>query len=78
MSSLAQLQTIGNSVNAYAAYSLIGQDVTYSTTDSSGTSTTASGTVSSVTISSGSVYLNIDGTSVSYDSLVSVNGSTST
>jgi len=77
LSSLSQLQVIGNSVNAYAAYSLIGQDVTYSTTDSSGNTATASGTVSSVKVSNGSVYLNINGVSVSYDSLVSVNGTPS-
>lgn len=74
MSTLEQLSSMNDTLDAYSAFSLIGQDVSYSTTNDSGTTTTGSGTVSAVTISSGAAYLTVDGTSVSYSDLTSVNG----
>lgn len=70
--SLDKLDTIGNSMDSYEAYSMIGKTVTYTTTDSSGNSTTASGTVDYVTVSDGTPYLNIDGTSVELSSVTKV------
>ena len=66
---------MGQSLEAYEAYSLIDQEVTYNTTDSSGTTTTATGTVTAVTVSNGEVYLTIDGNSVSFDDLAGVSSS---
>lgn len=77
MSSLQQLANIGSSLEAYEAYSLIDQNVTYNTTDSSGSTVTATGTVTAVKVSSGEVYLTIDGNSVNYDNLVGVNSTSS-
>lgn len=76
--SLDKLNTIGNSMDAYEAYSLIGKTVTYTTTDSSGNSTTSSGTVDYVTVSDSTPYLNIDGTSVELSSVTKVADSDST
>ena len=76
MSTLQQLESMGQSLEAYEAYGLIDQDVTYNTTDSSGDTVTATGTVTAVTVKSGEVYLTIDGNSVSFDDLVGVNSTT--
>lgn len=75
--SLNQLQTITNSVDAAQAYGLIGKMVAYTTTDSSGSTVSSSGTVDSVTISSSVPYLNIGGTKVALSSVTEVtNGTT--
>ena len=68
---------MSDTLDAYSAFSLIGQDVSYSTTDDSGTTTTGSGTVTAVTISSGTAYMTIDGSSIAYSDLTSVNGTAS-
>ena len=78
MSSLQQLGTIGDSLEAYQAYGLIDKNVTYNSTDSAGTTTTASGTVTAVKVSSGDIYLTIGGASVSFDDVVGVNSTAST
>lgn len=62
---LNQTQSILNSVDAVQAYDLIGKTVMYSSTDSSGNTTSGSGTVSYVTLSGGIPYLNISSTSSS-------------
>lgn len=74
--SLDKLNTIGNSMDAYQAYSLIGKSVTYETTDSSGSTTKATGTVDSVTIKNSTPYLNIGSTQIELSSVVSVSDST--
>lgn len=75
MSSLQQLQTIGISVNASSAYSMIGREVAYQNTDSvTGDIEVLAGTVQSVTIQNNTVYLYIDGVKVSFDSIVEVGG----
>lgn len=77
LSSLSQMENIYSAVNNVQAYDLIGKTVTYTTTDSSGNSTTASGTVSSVAISDGTAYLVIDGTKVELSAVTSVADSSS-
>ncbi len=76
--SLNQLQTITNSVDAAQAYDLIGKKVSYTTTDSSGNTVSSSGTVDSVTISSSVPYLNIGGTKVAIGSVTEVANASST
>ncbi len=76
--SLEALENIYSATNNSSAYSLIGKDVTYEYTDSSGNTATASGTVDSVTISGSNTYLTIDGTTVSLDDIVQVANSSST
>lgn len=79
----AQLQSLSNMNNLYsgvsnmAAFGLIGKTVEYQTTDSTGATTTASGTVSSVNSSNGTTYLNVSGTPVTLDKIVAVASSTS-
>ena len=76
LSSLTQLNNINNSLGSSQAYSLLGKEVTYQTTDSSGDTITATGTVESVVISSGTAYLVIDGSKVELSSVTQVNAST--
>jgi flagellar basal-body rod modification protein FlgD len=72
---LEQLNTINTNMTFYQSTSLIGQEVTYQTTDSSGSTTTATGTVDSVITSSGETYLNIDGTLISPSAVLEVTAS---
>lgn len=74
ISSLQQLNSLATTMDSYKAYSMIGQTVSYETTDSAGTTTTGSGTVDSVITKSGSTYLVIDGTQVDLSSVVQVSG----
>ena len=69
---LDKLNTIGNSVDAYQAYDLIGKSVTYATTDATGATASATGTVDSVTIKSGTAYLNIGSTQIALSSVSKV------
>ena len=77
ISSLNELTNISTAINNSSAYSLIGQEATYSTTDTSGNTVTGTGTVLSVTISGSNTYVNVDGTTVDYSSITQV-GSDST
>lgn len=72
-----ELTNISTAINNSSAYSLIGQEATYSTTDTSGNTVTGTGTVLSVTISGSNTYVNVDGTTVDYSSITQV-GSDST
>ncbi len=75
LSMIQQLDTINNSVDAYRAYSLIGKEVSYETTDSAtGTTSTQTGTVESVITQSSGVYLVIDGSKIAVSSIVEVSG----
>lgn len=67
---LAQMETINTNVAAYGAMNLIGKDVTYQTTDSSGSTVEAEGTVVSVVTSSGTTYLKILNSSTNKEELV--------
>ncbi|BBB90407.1 MAG TPA: flagellar hook capping FlgD N-terminal domain-containing protein [Methylomusa anaerophila] len=70
--SLQQLNNIYTMEGTSQAISLIGKEVSYQTTDSGGTTTTATGVVDSVSSSSAGVYLNIDGTKVELSSVYEV------
>ena len=76
MNFLSQLQSISTSMDAYQAYAMIGKTVDYTTTASDGTSTTASGTVSSVVIDGSDVYLYVNSTKVSVDDVTQVSDAT--
>lgn len=56
---LYQMETINTNVAAYGAVNLIGKEVTYQTTDSSGVTVEATGTVASVVTSGGETYVKI-------------------
>ncbi|MCM0760631.1 hypothetical protein M7775_18950 [Sporomusa sphaeroides DSM 2875] len=70
--SLNQLQTISNSVDAAQAYDLIGKTVTYTALNASGNTVSTTGKVDSVTISGGTPYLNIGGTKVAISAVTEV------
>lgn len=78
---IEQLEQLNNMYELDAtsqAVSLIGKTVAYQTTDSSGNSTTATGTVDSVVAASGSVYLIVDGNQVDLSSVYQVADSSTT
>jgi flagellar basal-body rod modification protein FlgD len=77
LSTLTEMENIYSAMNTVEAYGMIGKTVTYTTTNSSGTTTEVSGTVDSVLISNGNVYLVVDGSTVELDSVVSVANSSS-
>ncbi len=78
LSSLSQIQNIYTAVNNVEAFNMIGKSVTYQTTDSSGNTAQATGTVDSVIMSGSSTYLSVGGTIVDLGSVVSVaSGTTS-
>lgn len=72
LNTLEQLNTINTNLTFYQATSLIGQEITYQVTDSSGSTTTATGTVASVITSGGETYLNIDGSLISPSAVLEV------
>ncbi len=75
LSSLTQLNNINSSLTSNQAYSLLGKEVTYQSTDSAGNTTTITGTVASVVTSGGTSYLVIDGTKVELSSVIQVDAS---
>ena len=77
ISSLSALSSMNSTLNNATAYGLIGQTVSYSSTDTSGNTVTGTGTVKSVTVSGSSTYVNVGGTTVNYDDITKV-GSDST
>lgn len=77
ISSLSALSTLNTSLNNSVAFSMIGQEATYSTTDTSGNAVTGTGTVLSVTISGSNTYVNVGGTTVDLSAITKV-GSDST
>jgi flagellar basal-body rod modification protein FlgD len=64
LSSLSQMNNIYAAVNNTSAYSMIGREVAYTVTASSGATSTASGTVTSVLTANGTTYVIVDGTAV--------------
>lgn len=78
ISSLDRLNSLAEGMDASRAYSLLGKEVTYQTSDSSGETTTASGTVQSVVTKNNTTYLTIDGAQVELSSVVLVSASSST
>lgn len=78
ISSLSALSTINSSLNNSSAFSMIGKEATYSTTDTSGNTVTGSGTVQSVTISGSNTYVNVGGTTVDLSAITKVADSSTT
>lgn len=76
--SLQQLNNIADIMDSSRAYSMLGKEVTYETTDSSGASTTQTGTVQAICINNGVTYLNVDGTQVDLSLIIQVNNADST
>lgn len=74
--SLEQLSSLNASMSEYQAYSLIGKNVSYTTTDSSGNTVSGSGTVSSVITSNSTVYLTVGSNRIKLSSVVSVENAT--
>lgn len=72
LASLGQLEAVTTSINASQAYALIGKEVTYQTTNDSGSTVTGSGTVDSVVISSGTAYLKIGTNLIKTDAVTEV------
>lgn len=72
INSLQQLQTIGNSMASSQAYSMIGKEVSYQITDSTGAAELQTGTVQSVISKDGKPYLNINNQLISTDSVLEV------
>jgi flagellar basal-body rod modification protein FlgD len=70
-SALEQMQNLNESFSAVKAYSLLGKTVTASV-DSNGSSSTVTGKVDSVKFDGSNLYLEINGTDVSLDSVTSV------
>lgn len=78
ISSLSQLSSIYSTVNNVTAYSMIGKEAAYTTTDSSGNSYSGSGIVQSVTVSGSNTYVNVGGTTVLLSSITQVSSADST
>lgn len=77
ISSLSQLSTINTAVNNAAAYSMIGQEATYSTTNTAGDTVTGTGTVQSVIVSGSNTYVNVGGSIVDLASIIQVGSDSS-
>ena len=76
--SLQQMSAMNGSMNKFQAYSLIGMQVSYTATDSSGNTTSGTGTVKSVISSENEVYVMVDGNKVKLSSVTSVTNPTTT
>lgn len=72
LSSLSQLNNIYSAISTSAAFNMIGKEVTYYDTDSSGQAAKHTGVVDSVLVDNGTIYLNIDGTAVPLGVVVEV------
>lgn len=72
ISSMQQIGAISECVSSYQAYSLLGKTVCYQTYDSSGNTTTETGTVESVVRSNNTTYLSVNNTLIGLDSLLEV------
>lgn len=72
LSVLAQMETINSNVASYGALNLIGKEVTYQTTDSSGSTVEETGTVQAVVTSSAETYLKINNELISPSYVVQV------
>ncbi|HEX2954900.1 MAG TPA: flagellar hook capping FlgD N-terminal domain-containing protein [Bacillota bacterium] len=79
VASLQQLNTLSSSMDSSRAYGMLGKEVTYTVTNDSGTSTTATGSVQSVISKNNTTYLIVDGAQVALSAVTQVsNGTTST
>ena len=76
--SLQQMSSLNGSMSKFQAYSLIGMEVSYTATDSSGSTVSGTGTVKSVVSSDSEVYVMVDGNKVKLSSVTSVTTPTTT
>ena len=76
--SLQQMSALNGSMSKFQAYSLIGMEVSYTATDSSGSTVSGSGIVKSVVSSDSEVYVMVDGNKVKLSSVTSVTTPTTT
>ena len=76
--SLQQMSALNGSMSKFQAYSLIGMEVSYTATDSSGSTVSGTGTVKSVVSSDSEVYVMVDGNKVKLSSVTSVTTPTAT
>jgi flagellar basal-body rod modification protein FlgD len=77
LGSLSELNNIYSATSNSAAFSLVGKEVEYASTSSSGTTSYYTGTVDAVISSGGTTYVDVGGTKVTLDSIVEVADSTS-
>lgn len=78
ISSLSELEDVNAGISNNGAFSMIGKQVTYSSTDSSGAAITGSGIVNSVSISGSNTNLDVGGTLVSLEYVTKVENASST
>ncbi|MDR3588408.1 MAG: flagellar hook capping FlgD N-terminal domain-containing protein [Negativicutes bacterium] len=78
LGSLSELNNIYAASSNAAAFNLVGKEVEYEATSSSGTTGYYTGTVESVISSGGTTYVNVSGTTVPLTSIVEVAASSST
>lgn len=76
--SLQQLSSMNSSMSEYQAYSLIGKNVSYTTTDSAGNTVSGSGTVDSIIKQNNTVYLMVGTNRIKLSSVVQVENATTT
>lgn len=75
--SLQQLASMNQTLSSYQAYALIGAEVSYTATDSSGNTVSGSGVVDSVITNDNTIYLSVDGSLVQLSSVTQVSAATS-
>ena len=76
--SLQQMSAMNGSMNKFQAYSLIGMQVSYTATDSSGNSVSGTGIAKSVVTSGNDVYVMVDGNKIKLASITKVETPTTT
>ena len=76
--SLQQMSALNGSMSKSQAYSLIGMQVSYTATDSSGSTVSGTGIAKSVVSSGNDVYVMVDGNKVKLSSVTSVTTPTTT
>ena len=76
--SLQQMSSLNGSMSKFQAYSLIGMEVSYSATDSTGKSISGTGIAKSVVTSGNDVYVMVDGNKIKLSSITKVETPTTT
>ena len=76
--SLQQMSSLNGSMSKFQAYSLIGMQVSYTATDSSGATTSGTGVASSVVTNGSDVYVMVDGNKIKLSSITKVENPTTT
>ena len=76
--SLQQMSALNGSMSKFQAYSLIGMEVSYTATDSSGNSLSGTGIAQSVVTNGNDVYVMVDGNKIKLASITKVETPTTT